>query len=133
MLEESLVQELRALGSPHAETIAVGLSNGSMQIDAQTIPASVRELLGTYKVRRVHLSMLDSDHARDLARDVGTLCEQLESAAIETCQSVSIRTSSPGESYLIFRDSLNARVLGCCHVFSKLDVSPDEWRKLWNE
>jgi hypothetical protein len=133
MAEDDLVRELRSAGSPYADVIAEGLTSGSMSlVDRGGRAVPVKELLDIYTARREHLSKFSSEHGRNLHRDVASLCQQLSLTPLSSCKFLTITTSKAGESYTVFRDCSSGRVFGCCHTFSKLDLSPDEWEKLWN-
>jgi hypothetical protein len=128
-----LVTELREAHSPHAERIAAGLRDGGMRIEQPRAHVPATNLLDIYAVRREHLSQFSSEHGRALHRDVSELCARLASAVSHECDLVMIRTSVAGESYVVFRDATVGGVLGCCHVFSKTELSADAWDKLWRD
>jgi hypothetical protein len=102
-----------------------------MSVKRDSNAISVKSLLQTYTVRREHLLKFTTEHARQLHRDVADLCQRLKATPSSTCESLRIRTSKPAEFYTVFRDISSRQILGCIFGVSKIEVSPEEWERLW--
>lgn len=118
---------------PHKEelfdAIAAGrctfISGGGSTTDAT-------QLLRIYRVRRAHLAGIRAAHAQALASDVSWFCQNLE-AALQARVVICSVDIGPSYSLGFFLDAETNKVLGCLKTVSKLDVTDEQWERLWSQ
>lgn len=119
---------LRASGLRHAELAADSASKLVESIHAGAVSTS--ELLGVYEIRLRGLDAARSPHAASLHASTSEFVQGLRSAPSELL-AIRIPDASPF-SFTVFVTLDGAKAIGCMRVASKLEMTEDAWRQLWD-
>jgi hypothetical protein len=137
VLLQELIELIEGQEFPHKDEFLDAVKSGQCAIHGGTktgggAPVPGSQLLGIYRRRREHLSKIQSAHAQALALDVAWFCRQLE---LSLPDRLVIWTVDIGHPYQLdfFIDEETKAVFGCMKTVSQLDVTPDEWERLWSE
>ena len=93
-------------------------------------PISCDRLLAIYRDRAEHLARCNGPHARRLREDVLSFCERLAASPGATAFWWNFRMPN-GLRYTFIEHSTTRGLLGALRTVSKLEVSAEEWERLW--
>lgn len=117
---------------PYLATVHDLVTSGVSLADPPSADVSCDQLLTIYRQRAVHLSRFSAQHAQELRDDVLRFCERLAASPGATAQWWVFRTPDAVQ-YNFVEHSASHQLLGALKTVSKLDVSAEEWARLWNE
>ena len=110
----------------HADEAAHALASGWSAVHHTEV--SCQEIERIYTIRQTHLLSKCGPHAQQLVVAVGELLAGIRSYASKSGRWVEIRGDAEHHFALFLIDS---DVVGCIRVVSKLDVTDDRWKSLW--
>ena len=132
---EQLVTVVQVQDFPHRDEFLDAVASGQSALrtsheDGSSTASS--EVLDIYRHRYAHLAREHSAHAQSLASDVAWFCANLEKVPNGR---VAIWIVDIGRPYSLdfFLDTATKKVLGCMKTVSQLDVTPEEWERLWSD
>lgn len=115
---------------PYLLAVHQALVQGKCEVVAPSSPVECDELLRTYRLRASHLEQFRTSHAIELHRDFQRFCQRLAASSGRTIDWWSFRVA--GLQYVFAERTDTLELLGTLKRVSQLDVSPEEWQRLWN-
>jgi hypothetical protein len=132
------IERLKSLANrqdfPHKDTFLATTESGTCNIttSAHSTSLDANHYLGIYRRLHCHQRKKSSRLSRALADVVDWLCKNLESAFNAP---ITVCAVSVGHPYSLdfFVNAESEIILGCLRTVSQLDVSTDEWERLWDD
>jgi hypothetical protein len=117
---------------PYLDVVHQAVDTGTCESDSAGSTVSCDALLTIYTQRARHLQQFQTPHAIELRGEVESFCRRLSTAtgAIAHFWGFSL---SGGVHYLFVERVDTHELIGALRTISKLDVPPDEWRRLWGQ
>jgi hypothetical protein len=129
---DQFAARLRTSGLHHGPKVAQLLDEEEYVVVKPPHPVLAGELAKTYAHRYSRLSAMTSEHARQLAACLGEFVSRLRDVPPDGLINIlTIRGNDPFH-YAVF-ESADGQILGCHEVVSKLEVSEEQWRDLWEQ
>jgi hypothetical protein len=117
---------------PYLEVVHLALARGECQPNDDHSLVSCDQLLRTYRGRAKTLQRFQTPHAVELRREVERFCTRLAASRGKSAQFHGFRVPG-GVQYLFVERTDTYELLSAMRTVSKLDVSPDEWQRLWGD
>ena len=127
-----LATRLRTSGLHHGPKVAQLLDQEGYLVVKPPRPVLAGELETTYAQRFGRLSAMPSTHARQLAASLGEFVSRLHDVPPDGLINI-LEVRGSGPSYYVVFEAADGRILGCHEVVSKLEVSGEQWRDLWEQ
>jgi hypothetical protein len=117
---------------PYLEVVHLALARGQCQPESEHSAVGCDELLPTYRVRAKTLRRFQTPHAIELRREVEGFCSRLAASRGKSAQFFGFRLPE-NVHYLFVERTDTYELLAAMRTVSKLDVTQDEWQRLWGD
>jgi hypothetical protein len=117
---------------PYLAVVHDSMRSGGCVVEPVGRAVSCAQLLTIYRHRAAHLARFEARHPRQLRDDVLQFCERLTASPGASAHWWVFKMPDPVH-YNFLEHSRTYQLLGALRTVSKLEVSAEEWDRLWHD